>query len=69
MGLPNGWPALSVQRGRLLHADAITVDQDEVDRLWEQLSAVVQAEQCGWLKDRFGVSWQIIPTALPRAVG
>ncbi len=41
-------------------------DQDEVDELWEKLSAVESAEQCGWLKDRFGVSWQIIPSALPR---
>lgn len=36
-------------------------DQDEIDRLWEALSAVPEAEQCGWLKDRFGVSWQIAP--------
>ena len=41
-------------------------DQDEVDRLWEALTADESAEQCGWLKDRFGLSWQIIPSALPR---
>ena len=41
-------------------------DQQEVDRLWEKLSANDAAEQCGWLKDRFGLSWQIIPSALPR---
>jgi predicted 3-demethylubiquinone-9 3-methyltransferase (glyoxalase superfamily) len=41
-------------------------DQQEVDRLWEKLSADDAAEQCGWLKDRFGFSWQIIPSALPR---
>lgn len=35
--------------------------QEEVDYYWEKLSAVPQAEQCGWLKDQFGVSWQIIP--------
>ena len=40
--------------------------QEEVDRLWEALSADEAAEQCGWLKDRFGLSWQIIPSALPR---
>lgn len=40
--------------------------QDEVDHYWEKLSAVPQAEQCGWLKDKFGLSWQIIPTALVR---
>lgn len=40
--------------------------QEEVDRLWNALSAVPQAEQCGWLMDEYGISWQIIPTALPR---
>ncbi len=38
--------------------------QDEVDYLWEKLSAVPEAEQCGWLKDKYGISWQIIPTVL-----
>ena len=36
--------------------------QDEIDRLWQALSAVPAAEQCGWLTDRFGVSWQIVPS-------
>ncbi len=36
-------------------------DQVEIDRLWEALSAVPEAEQCGWLADEFGVSWQIVP--------
>jgi len=35
--------------------------QDEVDYFWNQLSAVPESEQCGWLKDKFGLSWQIIP--------
>ena len=41
--------------------------QAEVDHYWEKLSAggPVQAQQCGWLKDKFGVSWQIVPTVLP----
>jgi predicted 3-demethylubiquinone-9 3-methyltransferase (glyoxalase superfamily) len=39
-------------------------DQDEIDRYWERLSAVPEAEQCGWLKDRFGVSWQVVPADL-----
>lgn len=38
--------------------------QEEVDYYWEKLSAVPEAEACGWLKDKFGLSWQIIPTAL-----
>ncbi|WP_312397874.1 VOC family protein [Kocuria sp.] len=36
-------------------------DQDEIDRFWEALSAVPEAEQCGWCTDQFGVSWQIVP--------
>jgi predicted 3-demethylubiquinone-9 3-methyltransferase (glyoxalase superfamily) len=38
--------------------------QAEIDHYWGQLSAVLEAEQCGWLKDKFGLSWQIVPTAL-----
>lgn len=41
-------------------------DQAETDRLTEALSAVPEAEQCGWVKDRFGLSWQIVPRALLR---
>jgi len=39
-------------------------DQEEIDYYWEALSAVPQSEQCGWLKDKFGVSWQIAPSAM-----
>ena len=38
--------------------------QEEVDELWEKLSAGGEKQQCGWLKDKFGLSWQIIPSAL-----
>src|SRR5579863_9765259 len=40
--------------------------QEEVDHYWEKLSAVPQAEQCGWLVDKFGVYWQIVPTVLAK---
>ena len=36
-------------------------DQTEIDYYWEKLSAVPEAEQCGWVKDKYGISWQIIP--------
>lgn len=36
-------------------------DQNEIDYFWDRLSAVPEAEQCGWIKDKFGVSWQIVP--------
>ena len=39
-------------------------DQEEIDYYWEKLSAVPEAEQCGWLKDKFGVSWQIVPSEM-----
>ena len=38
--------------------------QKEIDYYWEKLSAVPEAEQCGWLKDKYGVSWQIVPSAM-----
>jgi predicted 3-demethylubiquinone-9 3-methyltransferase (glyoxalase superfamily) len=44
----------------LVHCDT----QEEIDHYWGKLSAVPQAEQCGWLKDKYGLSWQIVPTAM-----
>ncbi|OGI07569.1 MAG: hypothetical protein A2X41_08860 [Candidatus Margulisbacteria bacterium GWE2_39_32] len=38
--------------------------QEEIDYYWEKLSAVPEAEQCGWLKDKYGLSWQIVPTLM-----
>jgi predicted 3-demethylubiquinone-9 3-methyltransferase (glyoxalase superfamily) len=43
--------------------------QEEIDYYWGKLSAVPEAEQCGWLKDRFGVSWQVAPTAMEEMLG
>jgi predicted 3-demethylubiquinone-9 3-methyltransferase (glyoxalase superfamily) len=43
--------------------------QEEIDSFWKALSAVPQAEQCGWLKDKFGVSWQIVPARLAELMG
>ena len=39
-------------------------DQEEVDYYWEKLSAVPESEQCGWIKDKYGLSWQIVPTKM-----
>lgn len=52
---------------RFTEAISLFVDcesQEEVDRLWEQLSAGGEVQQCGWLKDKYGLSWQIIPSRL-----
>jgi predicted 3-demethylubiquinone-9 3-methyltransferase (glyoxalase superfamily) len=46
-----------------------TEDQAETDRLTTALSAVPEAEQCGWVKDKFGLSWQIVPTRLIELMG
>ena len=43
--------------------------QPEVDRLWEKLSDGGEKVQCGWLKDKYGVSWQIIPSLLGKLLG
>jgi predicted 3-demethylubiquinone-9 3-methyltransferase (glyoxalase superfamily) len=43
--------------------------QDEVDDLWDKLSAGGRTDRCGWLQDKFGLSWQIIPTVLGQLLG
>ena len=43
-------------------------DQSEIDHYWDNLSAVPEAEQCGWLVDKFGVSWQVVPINLSELI-
>jgi predicted 3-demethylubiquinone-9 3-methyltransferase (glyoxalase superfamily) len=59
----NGGPVFKFTEAISLVVNCET--QKEVDHFWETLSAGGQEVQCGWLKDRFGVSWQIVPTILP----
>jgi predicted 3-demethylubiquinone-9 3-methyltransferase (glyoxalase superfamily) len=63
----NGGPHFTFSDGISLFVSCET--QDEVDVLWEKLSAGGEKGPCGWLKDKFGVSWQIIPTALGQMLG
>jgi predicted 3-demethylubiquinone-9 3-methyltransferase (glyoxalase superfamily) len=58
----NGGPSFSFAQGFSIFVSCEM--QAEVDELWEKLSAGGEQGPCGWLKDRFGVSWQIIPTTL-----
>jgi predicted 3-demethylubiquinone-9 3-methyltransferase (glyoxalase superfamily) len=58
----NGGPQFPFTEAISLSVDCET--QEEVDALWSQLSAEGSESQCGWLKDKFGLSWQIVPRAL-----
>jgi predicted 3-demethylubiquinone-9 3-methyltransferase (glyoxalase superfamily) len=58
----NGGPHFSFSDGISLYVNCET--QEEVDELWEKLSEGGEKGPCGWLKDKFGVSWQIIPSVL-----
>ena len=60
----NGGPMFKFNEAISLQIDC--EDQAEADRLTEALSAVPESEQCGWVKDRYGLSWQIVPYALTR---
>ena len=58
----NGGPMFKFTEAISLFVDCET--QEEVDELWEKLSAGGTKSRCGWLKDRYGLSWQVIPKAL-----
>ena len=58
----NGGPHFTFSPAISLYVNCET--QEEVDELWGKLSAGGEQNRCGWLKDQFGVSWQIIPTVL-----
>ncbi len=58
----NGGPQFKFTEALSLFVDCKT--QQEVDRLWEKLSAGGEKSRCGWLKDKYGLSWQIIPSVL-----
>ncbi len=59
-GFPHKFPFGGEGISFLIHCD----NQEEIDYYWEKLSAVPQAEQCGWLKDKYGLTWQVTPRLL-----
>jgi predicted 3-demethylubiquinone-9 3-methyltransferase (glyoxalase superfamily) len=64
----NGGPSFKFAEGVSLFVDCKT--QEEIDTYWDKLTAGGgQPGQCGWLKDRFGVSWQIVPSDLGKMLG
>lgn len=66
MGL-NGGPKYKLTEAISLFVSCDT--QQEVDELWEKLSEGGETQRCGWLKDKYGLSWQIIPKALGQLMG
>jgi predicted 3-demethylubiquinone-9 3-methyltransferase (glyoxalase superfamily) len=66
-GAINGGPLFTFSPAISFYVKCET--QEEVDEFWEKLSQGGEKQRCGWLKDRFGVSWQIIPTVLGSMLG
>ncbi|MCX5410664.1 VOC family protein [Streptomyces sp. NBC_00059] len=62
----NGGPAFTFSEAVSLSVDC--ADQEEVDRFWAKLTEGGEESRCGWLKDRFGLSWQIVPRVLPELI-
>ena len=60
----NGGPHFKFNEAISLSIDCRS--QAEVDELWDKLSAGGSGGQCGWLKDRYGLSWQVVPSVLPK---
>lgn len=66
----DGQPFMAISAGPLFKFnEAISFiitckNQEEIDYYWEKLSAVPESEQCGWLKDKYGLSWQVVPEAM-----
>ncbi len=60
----NGGPEFTFNEAISFQVDCVT--QEEVDAFWSKLSDGGEEGPCGWLKDKYGVSWQIVPTALSR---
>jgi predicted 3-demethylubiquinone-9 3-methyltransferase (glyoxalase superfamily) len=58
----NGGPYFKFSEGISLYVNCET--QEEIDYLWEKLSDGGEIQECGWLKDKYGVSWQIAPTIM-----
>jgi len=58
----NGGPTFKFTPALSLYVDCVT--QEEVDQLWEKLSEGGRKDRCGWLQDKYGLSWQIVPRAL-----
>ena len=68
----NGQPFMAISAGPYFKfSEAVSFiipceDQKEIDYYWEKLSADPKAEQCGWCKDKFGLSWQVVPTIMDK---
>jgi predicted 3-demethylubiquinone-9 3-methyltransferase (glyoxalase superfamily) len=66
----SGQPFMAISAGPLFKFNesisfmVLCKNQKEIDYYWKRLSAVPEAEQCGWLKDRYGLSWQIVPAVV-----